>query len=131
MDFSFSDVKTSLNRFEKHNFIILNADHQPDMDILEKISQEDLEDEEFDHRVIDCSGSENAPDDSAYMSENYCEERIVNESSMMTEDENFMTTGRSESAIDEEEIEGISRCKAINSSYINLKRNNMLCYSKE
>jgi hypothetical protein len=38
-------------------------------------------------------------------------------------------TGRSESAIDygeEEEIEGISKCKAINSSYINLKRNNLL-----
>ena len=37
-------------------------------------------------------------------------------------------TGRSESAMDDEdnEIEGISKCKAINSSYINLKRNNLL-----
>lgn len=37
-------------------------------------------------------------------------------------------TGRSESAMDEndDEIEGISKCKAINSSYINLKRNNLL-----
>lgn len=41
----------------------------------------------------------------------------------------LIMTGRSESAVDEfyeEEIEGISKCKAINSSYINLKRNNLL-----
>lgn len=41
----------------------------------------------------------------------------------------IIMTGRSESAIndlEEEEIEGISKCKAINSSYINLKRANLL-----
>ena len=41
-------------------------------------------------------------------------------------DEDIPLTGRSESAIDEEEIESLSKCKAINSSYINLKRNNLL-----
>jgi len=39
-------------------------------------------------------------------------------------------TGRSESAIDDdfeqESIAGIAKCKAINSSFINLKRNNLL-----
>lgn len=47
----------------------------------------------------------------------------------------MIMTGRSESAIDDmmdEEIEGISKCKAINSSYINLKRNNLLIsYGKQ
>jgi hypothetical protein len=39
----------------------------------------------------------------------------------------MIMTGRSESAIDEDdEVSGISKCKAINSSYINLKRNNLL-----
>jgi hypothetical protein len=40
----------------------------------------------------------------------------------------LIMTGRSESAMDDmhEEIEGISKCKAINSSFINLKRNNLL-----
>lgn len=51
------------------------------------------------------------------------------------QEENMIMTGRSESAIDdmyEEEIEGISKCKAINSSYINLKRNNLLiAYGKK
>ena len=45
----------------------------------------------------------------------------------MYEDENMILTGRSESAIDEEDVEtSMSKCKAINSSYINLKRNNLL-----
>ena len=47
----------------------------------------------------------------------------------------LMMTGRSESALDEaldDEVEGISKCKAINSSFINLKRNNLLtAYSKQ
>ena len=115
-------------------------------------------------------GSENAPEDSGFLSdEEDQQERIVNESSLYNEDEEFsqthggdmgcLTTGhnnlydgfgdahvfghefqddnsmpmimtaRSESTMDDcqdEEIEGISKCKAINSSYINLKRNNLL-----
>jgi hypothetical protein len=36
-------------------------------------------------------------------------------------------TGRSDSAIDEEDdVMGLAKCKAINNSYINLKSNNML-----
>ena len=36
-------------------------------------------------------------------------------------------TGRSESHIEEEDdITGVAKCKAINNSFINLKRNNML-----
>lgn len=52
----------------------------------------------------------------------------MNESSLdYAEDDMLMMTGRSESAIEEEEeVQGISKCKAINSSYINLKRNNLL-----
>lgn len=70
-------------------------------------------------------GSENAPEDSGFISDDQ-EERIVNESSLEVDDMMIMT-GRSESAIDEDdEISGISKCKAINSSYINLKRNNLL-----
>jgi len=41
----------------------------------------------------------------------------------------LILTGRSESALDDaldDEVEGISKCKAINSSFINLKRNNLL-----
>ena len=41
----------------------------------------------------------------------------------------FMMTGRSESAIDDDEdglTSGLAKSKAINSSYINLKRNNLL-----
>ncbi len=39
----------------------------------------------------------------------------------------MILTARSESAIDEEDdMTNFSKCKAINSSYINLKRNNML-----
>ena len=42
------------------------------------------------------------------------------------DDEYMAITARSESAIDEEDIDGISKCKAINSSFINLKSNNLL-----
>ena len=39
-------------------------------------------------------------------------------------------TGRSESVIDEEEVGGLdNKCRAINSSYINLKDNNLLAAS--
>lgn len=38
-----------------------------------------------------------------------------------------MMTGRSESAIDEDDdITNLSKCKAINTSFINLKNNNLL-----
>lgn len=49
----------------------------------------------------------------------------MNESSLFEEDENMIMTGRSESAIDDDEdhISTLSKCKAINTSYINLKRN--------
>jgi len=54
---------------------------------------------------VEDSGSENAPIDSAYVSdEDELQDRIVNESSLMNEeDENLILTGRSESAIDEED----------------------------
>ena len=43
------------------------------------------------------------------------------------DDENLIMTGRSESAIEEEDdITSMAKCKAINNSYINLKSNNML-----
>ncbi|CDW74861.1 UNKNOWN [Stylonychia lemnae] len=101
-------------------------------------------------------GSENAPEDSGFLSDEDCQqERIVNESSLYNDDEftqsqalftggdanligfqneqindeMMIMTGRSETAMDDEqdyEIEGISKCKAIHSSYINLKRNNLL-----
>eukprot|EP00347_Sterkiella_histriomuscorum_P018828 403344018 len=102
-------------------------------------------------------GSENAPEDSGFLSDDAEQERIVNESSLYQDefgqsqnllaqtvsgdpyllysdafedqsDPNLIMTGRSESAMDDndDEIEGISKCKAINSSYINLKRNNLL-----
>ena len=77
----------------------------------------------------DYDGSENAPEDSGFVSdENDMQERIVNESSLDGDSDMMLgMTGRSESAIDDdEEIEGLSKCKAINSSYINLKRNNTL-----
>jgi hypothetical protein len=53
------------------------------------------------------------------------EEKIVNESSLEDENDMVMMTGRSESAVDddESEVSCISKCKSINSSYINLKRN--------
>lgn len=46
----------------------------------------------------------------------------------MDEQEALIMTARSESAIDEDEdnLSSLSKCKAINSSYINLKRNNLL-----
>lgn len=75
------------------------------------------------------SGSENAPEDSAYISdEDEYQDRIVNESSLMNEDDdNLILTARSESAIDEDDdVTSLSKCKAINSSYINLKGNYML-----
>ena len=73
-------------------------------------------------------GSENAPEDSGYISEGVDENRILNESSLMYEEEDMIMTARSESVVDEEEgeVHDISHCKAINSSYINLKRNNIL-----
>ncbi len=113
--------------------------------------------EDNDYQDNENEGSENAPEDSGFISEDGCEERIVNESSLNQSNQNedddldepmfveegeekFFTqpceqemilimTARSESAIDEgleDEIEGISKCKAINSSFINLKRNNLL-----
>ena len=75
------------------------------------------------------TGSENAPEDSAFISEDG-DEKIVNESSLYgNEEENIgLLTGRSESAIEEDDCyyDGISKCKAINSSFINLKNNNLL-----
>jgi hypothetical protein len=59
------------------------------------------------------------------MSEEDEEHKIVNESSIY-DDDMLIMTGRSESAIDEEDIESLSLNRAINSSYINLKRNNLL-----
>ncbi len=45
----------------------------------------------------------------------------------MNDDDNLILTARSESAIDEDDdVTSLSKCKAINSSYINLKGNNML-----
>ena len=76
------------------------------------------------------SGSENAPDDSAYISGDE-EQRIVNESRIEDgyEDEYRIMTGRSDSVIDEDEIMGLEKWRAINSSYINLKENNLLAAS--
>ena len=78
-------------------------------------------------------GSEKAPEDSGFVSDDMdYQERIVNQSSLEGDDyddDMMMFTGRSESAIDDDmddEFSGISKCKAINSSYINLKRNNLL-----
>jgi hypothetical protein len=53
------------------------------------------------------------------------EEKIVNESSLDDETEMMMMTGRSESAIEDDESDRscISNVRAINSSYINFKRN--------
>ena len=47
---------------------------------------------------------------------------------MMEADENLIMTGRSESAIDEEEevAHHLEKGRSINCSYINLKRNNLL-----
>jgi len=59
------------------------------------------------------------------LSDDADEHKIVNESSIY-EDDMLIMTGRSESAIDEEDIESLSKNRAINSSYINLKKNNML-----
>ena len=43
------------------------------------------------------------------------------------DEENMILTASSESHIDEEDdVTSMSKCKAINNSYINLKRNNML-----
>lgn len=46
------------------------------------------------------------------------------------DDYRLIMTGRSESAIDDDldgdGTDGIAKCKAINTSYINLKRNNLL-----
>ena len=45
----------------------------------------------------------------------------------MNDDDNMILTARSESAIDEDdEVSNLSKCKAINTSYINLKGNNMM-----
>jgi hypothetical protein len=99
---------------------------------------------------VDDEGSENAPEDSGFVSDDgEDQERIVNESSLdageedmyvQVGEEKFFTqeceeemmlimTGRSETALDDafdDEIEGISKCKAINTSFINFKRNNLL-----
>ncbi len=52
----------------------------------------------------------------------------MNESSLMEEeDEQMILTARSESAIDDlDDVSTLSKSRAINSSFINLKRNNML-----
>ena len=52
---------------------------------------------------------------------------IVNESRIEDgyEDEYIIMTGRSDSVIDEDEIMGLEKWRAINSSYINLKDNNL------
>ena len=52
----------------------------------------------------------------------------MNESSLLDEeDDQMILTARSESAIDDfDDISTLSKSRAINSSFINLKRNNML-----
>ena len=59
--------------------------------------------------------AKNAPEDSAYISdEQNCQEKIINESSLMDDDQ-LMMTGRSESIIDaDEDVESTSQCKSIN-----------------
>lgn len=96
MNFSFSDVKTSIDKttlFDK-NQIILYTEYPQVHEMLEMASQEDDDQEdndyEIDPRVIVYSdqGSENAPEDSAYISdEQNCQEKIINESSLMDDND--------------------------------------------
>ena len=118
---------------------------------------------------LEDDGCENAPDESGFVSdehlEYYPQHRIVNESSLDQDDQDyqseyrdkcdpemyspskdiprgdrytqrqlFMMTGKSESAIEEEEedaVPAISKSKAINSSCINFKRNILLPQKSE
>ena len=108
--------------------------------MLEMASQEDQEDDyELDSRVIEShhgehdDGSENAPDDSAYISDEQDDhQKIVNESSLVMDDtgdygdDQLMMTGRSESIIDaDEDVKSTMKCKNINQSHVNLKSNNI------
>lgn len=140
MNFSFSEIKSNnadkSTLFEK-NMQILHTEYPVQYEMLEQISQEDAGEMEYE---LGCkikdrkgqyieTGSENAPDDSAYLSgDDDYEQRIVNESDLQEEyqDEYLLDSARSDSICDEDEVLGLARCRAINSSYINLKDNNLL-----
>ena len=78
MNFSFSDIKSSIDKstlFEK-NMQILHTEYPMQYEMLEQISQEDAGEEEYQQQNLRMqkggyieTGSENAPEDSAYISE--------------------------------------------------------------